>query len=93
MRVLTSISGNDLNDVGAMARCLEGSGFTGITSQENRHYAFLPLAIATTHTEKLELRTSISIAFSSSPMSSATMVWDIQQASGGRFTLGLGSQG
>ena len=92
MRVLTSISGNDLNDVGAMASCLEGSGFTGITSQENRHDAFLPLAIAATHTEKLELRTSISIAFSRSPMSSAMMAWDIQQASGGRFTLGLGSQ-
>ncbi len=92
MRVLTSISGNSLNEAGRIAATLENHGFTGITSQENRHDAFLPLAIAATHTEKLELRTSISIAFARSPMSSAMMAWDIQQASNGRFTLGLGSQ-
>lgn len=92
MRVLTSISGNSLNEAGEIAATLENQGFTGITSQENRHDAFLPLAIAATHTEKLELRTSISIAFARSPMSSAMMAWDIQQASNGRFTLGLGSQ-
>lgn len=92
MRVLTSISGHDLNDVGAIARSLEERNFTGLTSQENRHDAFLPLAIAATQTEKLELRTSISIAFARSPMSSAMMAWDIHQASKGRFTLGLGSQ-
>ena len=92
MRVLTSISGNSLNEAGKIAATLENHGFTGITSQENRHDAFLPLAIAATHTEKLELRTSISIAFARSPMSSSMMAWDIQQASNGRFTLGLGSQ-
>ena len=92
MRVLTSISGNSLNEAGKIAATLENHGFTGITSQQNRHDAFLPLAIAATHTEKLELRTSISIAFARSPMSSAMMAWDIQQASKGRFTLGLGSQ-
>ncbi len=89
---MTSISGNSLNEAGRIAATLENHGFTGITSQENRHDAFLPLAIAATHTEKLELRTSISIAFARSPMSSAMMAWDIQQASNGRFTLGLGSQ-
>lgn len=92
MRVLTSMSGNDLNDVGGIAADLEARGFTGITSQENRHDAFLPLAVAATQTERLQLRTSISIAFARSPMSSAMMAWDIQQASHGRFTLGLGSQ-
>ena len=92
MRILTSISGNDLNDVGSIASDLEARGFTGITAQENRHDAFLPLAIAATQTKNLQLRTSISIAFARSPMSSAMMAWDIQQASNGRFTLGLGSQ-
>ena len=40
----------------------------------------------------LHLRTSVSIAFARSPMSSAMLSWDIQAASKGRFTLGLGSQ-
>ena len=89
---MTSISGNSLNEAGKIAATLENHGFTGITSQESRQDAFLPLAIAATHAEKLELRTSISIALARSPMSSAMMAWDIQQASKGRFTLGLGSQ-
>jgi len=51
---MTSISGNDLNEVGVIANSLEAAGFTGITSQENRQDAFLPLAIAATHSKKLE---------------------------------------
>ncbi|MBT4493285.1 MAG: TIGR03617 family F420-dependent LLM class oxidoreductase [Gammaproteobacteria bacterium] len=92
MRVLTSISGHNLRDVGKFARQLEGNGFSGATTQENRSDAFLPLAVAATETDRLQLRTSISIAFARSPMSSAMMAWDIQAASNGRFTLGLGSQ-
>ena len=92
MRVLTSISGHKLNEVGRISASLEKAGFTGVTSQENRQDAFLPLAMAATATSKLELRTSISIAFARSPMSSAMMAWDIQQSAPGRFTLGLGSQ-
>ncbi len=92
MRVNTSIPAHDLNAVGPAAKRVEESGFYGISTQENRHDAFLPLAVAATQTQKLALRTSISIAFARSPMSSAMMSWDLQAASGGRFTLGLGSQ-
>ena len=49
--------------------------------QENRQDAFLPLAVAATHTESLELRTSIAIAFSRSPMVAANLSWDLQRAS------------
>ena len=92
MRVLGSIPAHDLNAVGAAAKEVEAKGFSGISTQENRHDAFLPLAIAATNTSTLELRTSISIAFARSPMSSAMLAWDLQAASDGRFTLGLGSQ-
>ena len=92
MRVLGSIPAQDLNAVGAAAKKVEALGFSGISTQENRHDAFLPLAIAATNTSTLELRTSISIAFARSPMSSAMLAWDLQAASNGRFTLGLGSQ-
>lgn len=92
MKVMTSISGHGLEKTGSVARQVEEAGFSGVTTQENRHDAFLPLAVAATQTSRVQLRTSISIAFARSPMSSAMMAWDIQAASNGRFTLGLGSQ-
>jgi probable F420-dependent oxidoreductase len=92
MKVRTSIAAHDLNRVADAAQHIESQGFTGISTQENRHDAFLPLAVAATSTKKLELCTNISIAFARSPMSSAMLAWDIQAASSGRFTLGLGSQ-
>ena len=92
MRILTSISGHNLNDIGGVCDNLETLGFTDLSAQENKQDAFLPLAIAATNSKALHLRTSVSIAFARSPMSSAMLSWDIQAASKGRFTLGLGSQ-
>ena len=92
MRILTSISGHNLNDIGGVCHNLETLGFTDLSAQENKQDAFLPLAIAATNSKAMHLRTSVSIAFARSPMSSAMLSWDIQAESKGRFTLGLGSQ-
>ena len=92
MKINTGIPADDLMAVGVAAKAVEARGFTGVTTQENRHNPFLPLAVAATHTSSLELRTSVAIAFVRSPMASANMAWDIQKASNGRFTLGIGSQ-
>ena len=92
MKVNTGIPVHDLKAVGAAAMAVEANGFSGISTQENRQDAFLPLAVAAAHTENLELRTSIAIAFARSPMVAANMSWDLQRASNGNFTLGLGSQ-
>jgi probable F420-dependent oxidoreductase len=92
MRVITSITHHDLNDVGQAAARVEALGLDGVSTQENRHDPYLPLAIAATHTHRIDLRTNIAIAFSRSPMPVANVAWDIQAASNGRFTLGLGSQ-
>ena len=92
MKVNTGIPVHDLKAVGAAAMAVEAKGFSGISTQENRQDAFLPLAVAAAHTENLELRTSIAIAFARSPMVAANMSWDLQRASNGNFTLGLGSQ-
>ncbi|MDP6377363.1 MAG: TIGR03617 family F420-dependent LLM class oxidoreductase [Pseudomonadales bacterium] len=92
MKALTSITGIDLNDVGAHVRGLEAGGFGAVTSQENQLSPFLPLAVAATHSQTIELRTNVAIAFARSPMAAASVAWDLQTASRGRFTLGLGSQ-
>ena len=92
MRVLCSLNASDLKHVGQFASKLESSGFTDASTQENKQDPFLPIAISAIETKKIEFRTSISIAFARSPMSSAMLSWDLQAASDGRFTLGLGSQ-
>lgn len=92
MRVLCSLNTSDLKHVGQFASQLESKGFTDASTQENKKDPFLPIAISAVETKKIEFRTSISIAFARSPMSSAMLSWDLQAASDGRFTLGLGSQ-
>ncbi|MGH1490720.1 MAG: TIGR03617 family F420-dependent LLM class oxidoreductase [Acidimicrobiales bacterium] len=92
MRVETSLPNADLQTVGDLAAKLEADGFDAVNTQENRHDPFLPLAIAATTTTRLELATSVAIAFPRSPMMAASVSWDLQKASRGRFELGLGSQ-
>lgn len=92
MRVLTTVPQADLTEVPDAARQVEADGYDAIVTMENRHDPFLPLAVAATATERVELVTGIAIAFARSPMSVANMSWDLQGASRGRFVLGLGSQ-
>jgi len=92
MRVTTSITTDDLATVGVTAARLEAAGFDALSTQENRHDPFVPLTLAAAATERIELATNVAIAFPRSPMVTATVSWDLQALSGGRFTLGLGSQ-
>jgi probable F420-dependent oxidoreductase len=48
--------------------------------------------LAAEHTTKIELGTSIAVAFARNPMTVANVGWDLQAYSQGRFILGLGSQ-
>jgi probable F420-dependent oxidoreductase len=92
MRVFTSLPQEDLRKVGPAAQAIEASGYTGVSTQENRHDPFLALAVAGVATKKIELHTGVAISFPRSPMVAANVGWDIQASTGGRFTLGLGSQ-
>ena len=84
--------GTYLRSVGETAQAAESLGFAGLWTSETKHDAFLPLAIAANETERIELGTSIAVAFSRSPMEMAQTAWDLQDLSGGRFILGLGTQ-
>ena len=50
------------------------------------------LALAATATERIEVGTSIAVAFARTPMAMAYSAYDLQRLSGGRLVLGLGSQ-
>jgi probable F420-dependent oxidoreductase len=83
---------DDLAGAGVQAGAAEADGYAGLFTFEARHDGFLPLAVAAEHTERIELGTSIAIAFSRTPMTLAHLGHDMQVLSGGRFVLGLGSQ-
>src|ERR671937_2579903 len=81
-----------LDRAGAVAAKLERLGYDGLWTAETQHDPFLPLAVAAASTERVTLGTAIATAFTRSPMVTAMAAWDLQQASGGRFLLGLGTQ-
>lgn len=84
--------GNKLDKIPEQARALEAAGYDGARTAEMNHDPFFPLVLAAEHTEKLELATSIAVAFARSPMNLANIGHDLNAYSKGRFTLGLGSQ-
>jgi len=85
---LGAVYGNVKSD----AKTLEDLGYDGIMSIELAHDPFLPLMLAAEHTERIELKTSIAVAFARNPMILANLAHDLNAFSKGRFTLGLGSQ-
>ena len=76
----------------AIARAAEETGFDGLWTSETQHDPFLPLALAAEHTHRIELGTSIAVAFARSPTNLAHLAWDLAGAARGRFILGLGTQ-
>jgi probable F420-dependent oxidoreductase len=92
MRLDTGFLSFDLRAIPDYARKAEDLGFGALWAAETKHDAFLPLAVAATSTSRIALGTAIAIAFARSPMVLAQIAWDLQKASRGRFTLGLGTQ-
>src|SRR4051812_27382315 len=70
----------------------ERMGYDGWWALETKHDPFLGAALAAERTERVEVGTSIAVAFARNPMTVAVQANDVQLLSGGRFLLGLGSQ-
>jgi alkanesulfonate monooxygenase SsuD/methylene tetrahydromethanopterin reductase-like flavin-dependent oxidoreductase (luciferase family) len=83
---------SQLANAAQAASKLEGRGYDCCWTAEINHDPFLPLVLAAEHTTRIELGTSIAVAFARNPMTVANIGWDLQAYSDGRFILGLGSQ-
>jgi probable F420-dependent oxidoreductase len=81
-----------LGEAAAIAEAAEALGFDALWTNETIHDPFLPGALIAEHTRKLHFGTAVAIAFARSPAILAYTAWDLAQASGGRFILGLGTQ-
>ena len=92
VQVFTTTPLDDIGTAGDVFAELEAIGYDGGFTFETKHDPFLPLALAAPRTTSLRLGTAIAIAFARTPMLLANTARDLQDLSGGRMTLGLGSQ-
>ena len=83
---------SDLASVPGRIRELEEMGYDGAMTAEVSSDPFFPLLLAAEHSERIDLMTSIAVAFARSPMTLANIGHDLNAYSKGRFILGLGSQ-
>lgn len=89
MKVLTALFGP--TDAIDRSRALREAGAAGVFTFEGPHDVFAPLTLAST-VGGLDLMTNVAIAFPRNPIQLAHQAYDHQLLSGGRFTLGLGTQ-
>ena len=89
-------AGGDLSasllNTAAHARQAEELGADGVILTETKHDSFVSLTLAAGATQRVELFSAITVAFSRNPMTVAMAANDIQELSAGRLILGLGSQ-
>lgn len=81
-----------LPDVIAHAQRVERLGYDGLHVAETVHDSMAAALLASEHTSRITVRTSVTLAFTRSPTLLAYAAWDIAKLSGGRFQLGLGTQ-
>lgn len=77
-------------ELNAFAKQLEAEGYEGVWGVQLPGPAFLPLAAIAAATETLKLGTGVALAFTRTPLETATSALDLDILSGGRAVLGLG---
>ena len=81
-----------LGRIGDLARQTSAAGFSGLLFTETGRTAYLNAAVASQAAPGLELSTGVAVAFPRSPFVTAATAWELQEATGGKFRLGLGTQ-
>ncbi|OBI40579.1 LLM class F420-dependent oxidoreductase [Mycobacterium kyorinense] len=81
-----------LRQTGELARRAQSAGFSGLLFTETGRTAYLNAAMAAQAAPGLELSTGVAVAFPRSPFVTAAAAWELQEATDGRFRLGLGTQ-
>src|ERR1700730_1833922 len=81
-----------LGRIGDLARRTQSAGFSGLLFTETGRTAYLNAAVASQAAPGLELSTGVAVAFPRSPFVTASTAWELQEATGGKFRLRLGTQ-
>jgi probable F420-dependent oxidoreductase len=91
MRFDLMTAGLPLRRMHQLAVDAEAAGFSGLVVTESGRTAYLGCGAAAL-ASGLDLLTGVAVAFPRSPMVTASVAWELAEASGGRFRLGLGTQ-
>jgi len=86
--ILDAVSLNDLKELAIKA---ENSNFHSVWTTELYRTSFQQLAAAASVTKKIKLGTAVALAFTRSPLITALTALDLDELSGGRIILGLGT--
>jgi len=74
-----------------LARDASAAGFSGLVVTEAGRTAYLACGAAAIAAD-IDILTGVAVAFPRSPMVTAQVAWELADATGGRFRLGLGTQ-
>lgn len=85
-------AGRGLREMSDTAAAAEGAGFDGLWLTEGGRTSFGAATAAALATSTMTVGTGITVAFARSPMITAAAARELQDATGGRFVLGLGTQ-
>ncbi len=81
-----------LGQIGALAARTQAAGFSGMLFTETGRTPYLNAAVASQAAPGLQLSTGVAVAFPRSPFITAATAWELQEATSGKFRLGLGTQ-
>jgi probable F420-dependent oxidoreductase len=81
-----------LAKIGDLAGGVQKAGFSGLLFTETGRTAYMNAAVASQAAPGLELSTGVAVAFPRSPFVTAAEAWELQEATDGKFRLGLGTQ-
>ncbi len=92
MHVAAMTPPKPLGQIGDLARRTQSAGFSGLLFTETGRTTYLNAAVASQAAPGLDLSTGVAVAFPRSPFVTATTAWELAEATGGKFRLGLGTQ-
>jgi probable F420-dependent oxidoreductase len=92
MLVDAMLTPSDLRRTASGALAAREAGFGGVVITETSRSAYMASTAVALGTPGLRVATGVAVAFARSPMVTAGAAWELQQATDGRFRLGLGTQ-
>ena len=78
--------------LGALAEQVEAKGFDAAWVAETDRESIVQASVVLQATQRIAVGTNITLAFPRSPTITAMQAWDLNELSGDRFIVGLGSQ-
>lgn len=75
-----------------LGRAAQSRGFDCVWVAETDHDSIVAATVLAQATSRIDVGTNVTLAFPRSPTVTAMQAWDLNELSGDRFVLGLGSQ-